>query len=661
MKWIALGTFRIAAACCLSLGWAQPTVAPSTEPVGTPRGDDLEGYNIRESFELGYRFASIDGNRGKYRSDVNFRNGVRLLGSRVGIQSKDGKGRLFDEFTLSTQGLGGDPYQFANLRIQRNRLYQYDLLWRENQYFSPAPTIAGGAHFADTQHRLQDHNLLLFPSSRFKLFGGYSRNGQAGTALATQYFAEGRAQSIYPLFANVRREQNEYRLGAEATFAGIKLNVLRTWDFFKDDSTDDATRQSPILGSNGTSTLEGFRRAEPYHGSAPGWRVNLFRDQKGWLALNGRFTHVSGRRNFILDENATRLDLGGTRLGRQVVVFGDARRPVTAANLTVSLFPGEKLTIANHTSYHQTQMDGTATYREFSNQTLDFTEFAAEYLGVRLLSNSTDAQYQFTRGFGIHAGYHFATRRVRSRQSGEEFEQDNRQNAGRFGVRLRPRTWLSFFVDGDIGRNSRPFLPVGSRDYYGYSGRAQIKRKSFLLQAQAKSDFRFNGFSLWSHSARARQFSADAAWDARPWLHFDGGYSELHLGTITGLGYWINFQLIDTDRSYYVSNLHTFYLSARLSLAKKADLTFGYSRVEDTGDGRSTLEGGGAVYSSLNAFRRVQTFPLSYHSPMVRLSVPLNRNVRWNFGYQHYGYAEQFGTVQDYRANTGYTSLLWSF
>ena len=35
---------------------AQPTVAPTGEPVGRARGEDWNGYNVTNSFELGARF-----------------------------------------------------------------------------------------------------------------------------------------------------------------------------------------------------------------------------------------------------------------------------------------------------------------------------------------------------------------------------------------------------------------------------------------------------------------------------------------------------------------------------------------------------------------------------------------------------------------------------
>ena len=44
--------------------WAQPTVAPTDEPVGIARGEDASGYNVRQSFELGYRYHTRRRRRG---------------------------------------------------------------------------------------------------------------------------------------------------------------------------------------------------------------------------------------------------------------------------------------------------------------------------------------------------------------------------------------------------------------------------------------------------------------------------------------------------------------------------------------------------------------------------------------------------------------------
>src|SRR5580765_8122389 len=83
---------------------AQQVVAPTPEPVGSPRGTNTGDYNVMNSFELGYRFKTVNGNDGMYRSVDNYGNGIRLLGSNLSVNSKDGHGHYFDEILLNTIG-----------------------------------------------------------------------------------------------------------------------------------------------------------------------------------------------------------------------------------------------------------------------------------------------------------------------------------------------------------------------------------------------------------------------------------------------------------------------------------------------------------------------------------------------------------------------------
>src|SRR5579872_5916516 len=155
---------------------AQQPVAPTPAQVGPARGENLDDYNITNSFETGYRFAEVSGNHGVYRSDVNYGNGIRLLGTNLSINSKDGHGRFFDQILLNTTGLGNDPYESATLRIQKNKLYDYNLLWRLNDYYNPALNVAFGEHFMNTRRLLQDQDLTLLPQSKIQFHFGYANN-----------------------------------------------------------------------------------------------------------------------------------------------------------------------------------------------------------------------------------------------------------------------------------------------------------------------------------------------------------------------------------------------------------------------------------------------------------------------------------------------------
>ncbi|HEY1337521.1 MAG TPA: hypothetical protein VGF59_08420, partial [Bryobacteraceae bacterium] len=344
---------------------AQQVAAPTPEAVGTARGENVGNYNITNSFETGYRWSLVDGNLGKYRSDVNFRNGIRLLGSSLSVNSKEGHGHYFDEILLTTLGLGNDPYQSAILRVQKNGLYRYDMNWRLNEYYNPGLAISNGLHLLDTRRRWQDHDLTLLPQSKIKFRVGYSRNTQTGPALSSVQEFDSRG-TAFPVFDNVRREWNEYRVGADVDWSGFKFTILRRWDFYKDDSPYNFNGNAASNTTGDATVLQQFRRSEPYHGSNPGWLGNLFTQRKYW-AVNARATYVSGSRDFALDEAASGLDRFGSPNNRQILVAGTAQRPVTAGDFNFSVFPTERLTLVNNTSVHSTRIDGDSTFSEFDN------------------------------------------------------------------------------------------------------------------------------------------------------------------------------------------------------------------------------------------------------------------------------------------------------
>ena len=122
---------------------AQQVVAPTPEQVGPPRGETIGNYNITQSFETGYRFSSVSGDIGEYRSDVNYGNGIRLLGSSLSIVSKDGHGKWFDEILLNTLGVGNDHYQSATLSDQKNPQYQYKYDLAVQRLLQPGPYGGG--------------------------------------------------------------------------------------------------------------------------------------------------------------------------------------------------------------------------------------------------------------------------------------------------------------------------------------------------------------------------------------------------------------------------------------------------------------------------------------------------------------------------------------
>jgi hypothetical protein len=637
--------------------WAQQVVAPTQLPVGPTTGERASDYNIMNSMETGYRYISTNGNSDEYRSQVNYDGGVRLLASSFSMYSRDGHGKYFDEFVLTTQGLGNDPYESAVLRVAKNRLFRFDMSWGLNDYYNPGLASAGqqSGNFRDTRYTTQDDDLTLFPQSKIKFFLGYSRGVQEGPEFTS---VGGIFSSIDTTgFTSVREARNEYRLGNEFQIFGVKLNWLHGWEDFKEDFHVPANQNDEPSPASFTN---------PYHGTSPYWRVALFTDKK-WFSMNGRFTYTGTRRAYVSEQSGF---LGAVpNLGPfQVVTMGTGHRPVATGNLIFSLTLGPKLTITNSTALYNVRMDGNSQFLQLDNETGQFVVQDFQSLGIRTISNQTDLNYQARKWIGFFGGYTYSDRLIRSvlGLGLPATDQTNVLNAGLFGVRIRPVQTLTILLDGEVGRTNRPFVPTSDRNYQALNARVQYKRKSLMLSAYAQSTYNNNSTSLTAYSSHARTYAANVSWTPLRWLAFNADYVKLHLDTLGGLSFFEDDVLLPNQYSLYISNLYTGNVGARFVLGKRIELYAGYSHVQDAGDGRSNPVSSG-FGTTIPEFQAAQTFPLKYVSPLGRVSVRITNRIRWNLGYQYYGYRENFFTGGNflpdagYRANTGYTSVLWSF
>ena len=305
-------------------------------------------------------------------------------------------------------------------------------------------------------------------------------------------------------------------------------------------------------------------------------------------------------------------------------------------------------------------MYGDSLYSQLENSTLIQSLVYFQTLGIRTITNATTVDFSLRPGLSLRGGYQYAERRVKSveRNTEDGFtdlvsgDQSNRLNAGMVGIRMQPFKGFTVLLDGEIGRQDHPFTPISDKNYHGMSARAQWRGRSLTLGAVAQSNYNFNSISLSNYSSRSRRYAFDASWSPRSSVSIEASYAKLHLDTASGLAYFVSFRVVQ-DQSLFFSNVHSAYLGVRLALIKRTDLYLGYSGTFDTGDGRASL--------GTTAFQRVQTYPMDYHSPLARASIRITPKVRWNFGYQYYGYREDLYAYQNYRAHTGYTSLLFTF
>ncbi len=195
---------------------------------GESPGINSGDYNIHSTIEFGYRLNEVTGNQNTYDTFENLGSGVRLFNFDFEMRSLDHHGFFFDNLSLSSFGYGGDPNDVTRLRIEKNKWYDFRLLFRRDKNFwdynlsanpyNPAalnpvgslttgcyvgpPTAAfpqgapafcsnpavaqnNSLHDLDLVRRMQDYDLTLLPQSAVRIRLGYSRNRDEGPSLFT--------------------------------------------------------------------------------------------------------------------------------------------------------------------------------------------------------------------------------------------------------------------------------------------------------------------------------------------------------------------------------------------------------------------------------------------------------------------------------------------
>jgi hypothetical protein len=289
---LEVSTFAVA----LALPGAAFAQAGSGETPGINSGD----YNIHQTIEAGYRGSWINGNKDTYDTFENLGSGLRLFDYSLQMRSLDHKGILFDSLTFSNFGYGGDPNDVTRLRIQKNKWYDFRMLFRRDKNFwdynllanplnpaslnppgspttgcfatavgtppvvlpvvcsSPAVSINHSPHSMDLVRRMQDYGLTLMPLSKIQVRLGYSRNRDEGPGFFT---TDGGTISDF--------NQN-YSYSTNAYHAGIDIKILpRTTISY--DQFLSYFRQDNIVTDNPTVNPQnfGFVLANPTANGTP--------------------------------------------------------------------------------------------------------------------------------------------------------------------------------------------------------------------------------------------------------------------------------------------------------------------------------------------------------------------------------------------------------
>jgi hypothetical protein len=80
----------------------------------------------------GYRFTDINGYEPKFQELFDLNSGLRLLDLNMFGQAKT---RFIDHYSLTLSGIGGEPYNTAQLNVRKTRLYDLRVNFRQSHYY----------------------------------------------------------------------------------------------------------------------------------------------------------------------------------------------------------------------------------------------------------------------------------------------------------------------------------------------------------------------------------------------------------------------------------------------------------------------------------------------------------------------------------------------
>ncbi|MBL8187784.1 MAG: hypothetical protein JNK38_07240 [Acidobacteria bacterium] len=633
-------------------------------------------YSTVTTLEIGHRFVDTDGSLDRYLSDVNVRDGFRVLDYSLDMRAQPGTALLFDFLHADVNNAGGDQSQTFSLRMDKTKWYRFDSnVRRFNYYRSPGPNFALGYRNHDLRQQVSDYSLKLFPQRAVRINAGYARSMAKGRYNPNYYFQ----RDIFQMFGDTRWEANDYRLGIDATY--------RKWDF--------AAEQ----------LYRNFRN-DPGMTSRPGGDLGFFPTDNGRITALVRdmpqrarslVTRASVRGSIadrlhvvlrgLRDDERMRADFyevgsgrnnNGVTLVSNIIQLlspgGIVERPNNRFDAGATLDITKNLSVSNTFSYNSFKINGdmqlqtTAVTQPTTGPqvTTISRNVATGYITDQTSYwNTLEMNLNFGRKFSSNLGWRTQYRDVvlagifstpTSAPSAtnpliKNDEESIRTNSFIGGFRVRPTDRLSFMFDVESGQNNTAFVRISPLDFTRFRVRAQIQATDKLgIIGTFTSTDRTNPTPQVQNESDSRSYTIAFNWEPKQRVMVDAGYDYNDLFATGNIQYTLNSQRF-FGKSLYYARINSLYVNTRFGLTTRLDLLMAYYYMMDRG----------APSVSLGATDLLNAYPLKRHNPEFRLAYRFNNNVTGNLSYRHFSYNEKEFAVQDYRSNILTTSLRFTF
>jgi hypothetical protein len=633
---------------------AAATPAPAAVPAPVAPPENLTGY-----IDFGYRFIpNSNGDVNVYRSIVNLGQGPKLFGADITYRPAKGSeaSKLFDRLDISATSWGGEPYNSARVYATRAGIYDFTFNYRKMDYFNNLPSFANPGFAAgavnsqnamDTERRLFDAQLDLFPNSKFAPFIAFSRDAGDGPGLTnfTNISDEFTSNTIF------NDAEDMFRAGTHFNTRTFHITLEAGGIWFHDDqqvlyngATNFGNVSVPLLGVAQYITVD----RQNYNASGSEFFSQASVAWSPWAALNltGQFSFSQPSLNLAYGESASGNLLLESQLlaytGESAAATGTVLKAHPSGTVGMDWRPFSKLRILQswytdrfHVSsdalFVQTLTGVTGVFGG-GPQANYTTSTASTALLVSVYNRyQAEAFYDVTPRITLRAGFRqewadavvpapsldlFGNPEIGAEHHGTVLS----------GIDLRLFKGLTAVAEGEasVGHGS-VYFRTGMPDSDKFKTRVRYKPfASLSLNLVQTWMTGSNSLPGVNSTYSARQTSGSLMFAPRGGkrisftLDYTNSYTDSRIPILDPAFY-------TPDTSVYIMHANTAGAWVDLALVRGAKLSFGGSLMLDTG-----------------------SLPTNFYQPRAQFSMPIRPRVTWNTEWRYYGYREPLYPVEDF-------------
>ncbi len=227
--------------------------------------------SVQGDVELAYRTVSVDGSERKYNEDFDGLGSSLYLG-RLELNWNDLGADALDYARVSARGLGGEPYESASIRVGRKDVYDVRFSTRKQSYLYNLFELTDDedGHSWNTDSRLTDLDLTLYPTDRLQVRIGYQENRRSGSSI----FMKDLQRDVFLLESPVDTVRETFSVGATLQAGPVDLMFRQSFSTY-DRDFENVTEGNLGLNTGNTALLNFYDWRQRESGSQDLTQVQL--------------------------------------------------------------------------------------------------------------------------------------------------------------------------------------------------------------------------------------------------------------------------------------------------------------------------------------------------------------------------------------------------